>query len=409
MIKLASDYGISEDVLKQFFDADGKVITAKFEEFIALLNQKEIDEKKARPKEQTMDLLNQVKDALIESRQKEIDALSEKFDAIIDANNKVVAAVQEQVENERRQREREKTEQSIEDKYNQLAYLAMDSSGGNALAMMDLQKEIKEAEEAYQDSLIDQSIQQLQDANQKAEEQRNRQITLMEAQLDIWQNSDQLWNEVNAVIVNANEDMASGKSFENTDLGKLLNEHMGNLNSEEKGEFVAGILEALSGYKIYYEPEEPEEPDNPSPGPTTNPTVEPPKNVIPSTTGAPSSSGGGGRHLITPVPFRPVMVAYETGGLANYTGPAWLDGTPSRPEYVLNAAQTERLFSLIDVLEHYDTNAKKSSAGDNYFDIEINVEKIEDDYDVEQVANKIRNMIYEDATYRNVNAINHIR
>jgi hypothetical protein len=47
--------------------------------------------------------------------------------------------------------------------------------------------------------------------------------------------------------------------------------------------------------------------------------------------------------------------------------------------------------------------------GDNYFDINIQVDKLESDYDVEQVANKIRRMIYEDATYRNVNAINHIR
>jgi hypothetical protein len=37
------------------------------------------------------------------------------------------------------------------------------------------------------------------------------------------------------------------------------------------------------------------------------------------------------------------------------------------------------------------------------------VEKIEDDYDVDQMADKIRRMIYDDATYRNVNAINHIR
>ena len=36
---------------------------------------------------------------------------------------------------------------------------------------------------------------------------------------------------------------------------------------------------------------------------------------------------------------------YKTGGTAPFTGPAWLDGTPSRPEYVLNAAQTERFFS----------------------------------------------------------------
>jgi hypothetical protein len=33
--------------------------------------------------------------------------------------------------------------------------------------------------------------------------------------------------------------------------------------------------------------------------------------------------------------------AYETGGLADYTGPAWLDGTKSHPELVLNARDTE--------------------------------------------------------------------
>ena len=104
------------------------------------------------------------------------------------------------------------------------------------------------------------------------------------------------------------------------------------------------------------------------------------------------------------------LTTYKTGGLADFTGPAWLDGTPSKPEYILSAKQTEKFFSLIDVLENYDTNKNNSgSGGDNYFDININVEKIEDDYDVEQMANKIRRMIYEDASYRNVNSINHIR
>jgi hypothetical protein len=51
--------------------------------------------------------------------------------------------------------------------------------------------------------------------------------------------------------------------------------------------------------------------------------------------------------------------SYKTGGLADFTGPAWLDGTKSRPEYVLNADQTKRFFSLVDVLENYD---KKHSA-----------------------------------------------
>ena len=50
-----------------------------------------------------------------------------------------------------------------------------------------------------------------------------------------------------------------------------------------------------------------------------------------------------------------------------------------------------------------------TNSGDNYFDINISVDKLENDYDVEKIADKIRQMIYEDATYRNVNSINHIR
>jgi hypothetical protein len=56
-----------------------------------------------------------------------------------------------------------------------------------------------------------------------------------------------------------------------------------------------------------------------------------------------------------------------------------------------------------------DTNTNSKSSGNNYFEIEINVDNISDDYDVEQLADKIRSMIYEDSIYRNVNAINHIR
>jgi murein L,D-transpeptidase YcbB/YkuD len=31
------------------------------------------------------------------------------------------------------------------------------------------------------------------------------------------------------------------------------------------------------------------------------------------------------------------LYGFKTGGLADFTGPAWLDGTKSRPEYILNA------------------------------------------------------------------------
>ena len=43
--------------------------------------------------------------------------------------------------------------------------------------------------------------------------------------------------------------------------------------------------------------------------------------------------------------------AYKTGGLVDYTGLAQLDGTPSKPELVLNAQDTENFLALRDTLQ----------------------------------------------------------
>lgn len=42
---------------------------------------------------------------------------------------------------------------------------------------------------------------------------------------------------------------------------------------------------------------------------------------------------------------------FATGGIANYTGLAWLDGTPSKPERVLNAQQTESFERMVNVMD----------------------------------------------------------
>lgn len=44
------------------------------------------------------------------------------------------------------------------------------------------------------------------------------------------------------------------------------------------------------------------------------------------------------------------LYSYKTGGLANFTGAAWLDGTPNQPELVLNAQDTANFIELKDTL-----------------------------------------------------------
>ncbi len=105
---------------------------------------------------------------------------------------------------------------------------------------------------------------------------------------------------------------------------------------------------------------------------------------------------------------------YATGGLADFTGPAWLDGTPSSPELVLNAQDTKNFIILKDILSSFLNNHNSSDSstapkGDNYFDVDISVESINDDYDVDQLADRIKTLIVDDANYRNVTAIENFR
>ena len=106
------------------------------------------------------------------------------------------------------------------------------------------------------------------------------------------------------------------------------------------------------------------------------------------------------------------ITAYKTGGVADFTGPAWLDGTPSKPEIILNQKDSQNFIQLKNILATLMSGSKTTASennGDNYYDVDINVEKLESDYDVEQVAEKVKSMIRRDATYRNVNVINNTR
>lgn len=108
--------------------------------------------------------------------------------------------------------------------------------------------------------------------------------------------------------------------------------------------------------------------------------------------------------------YKQYMV-YKTGGLADFTGPAWLDGTKARPELVLNQRDTQNFIKLKDILSSImSRNFSNSSTatennGDVTYDIDINVETLGNDYDVEQVAKKVKTMITDSARYRNNNTI----
>ena len=103
---------------------------------------------------------------------------------------------------------------------------------------------------------------------------------------------------------------------------------------------------------------------------------------------------------------------YKTGGLATQTGLAWLDGTPSKPEIVLNAQDTKNFLALKDILNHAMSSAKNVSntyGGDSTYNININVDHINNDYDVDKIADRVKKNIVKDANYRNVTQVRNLR
>jgi hypothetical protein len=102
---------------------------------------------------------------------------------------------------------------------------------------------------------------------------------------------------------------------------------------------------------------------------------------------------------------------FKTGGLVNYTGPAWVDGTPTKPEAFLSAKDTELIASLRDVLGSvFRGTSIPSSAiqksGDTYYEIHINVDELGDGYSVEDLMEEMEERIIQVAGNNAVVKIN---
>lgn len=83
------------------------------------------------------------------------------------------------------------------------------------------------------------------------------------------------------------------------------------------------------------------------------------------------------------------MKVYKAGGLAYNTGPAWLDGTISKPEAVLNSLQTEHFIKFTNALDKLfaNGNINNSTSSVNIDNISFNVESMSSPEDGEAAFN----------------------
>ena len=87
----------------------------------------------------------------------------------------------------------------------------------------------------------------------------------------------------------------------------------------------------------------------------------------------------------------------KEGGFADFTGLAWMDGTPSKPEAVLNALQTEHFIKFTNALDNMfgSGNITNTSGSVSIGNISFNVESMSSPEDGEKAFNAFVNKFKE--------------
>ena len=491
--------GAIEAYISRLEELEGQIedIDTQIEDF-----QDKVTELQKEGMQDYLDFEQKVYDAIVNQQQQLIDDYQNLSDKINDSNSKILDSIQRSIDLQRQIRDNTQTEEDLNEKEARLAYLRQDTSNGNLIEIKQLEEELGDDRQNYEDSLIDQQLDRLTQQNDDAQTARERQIELMQAQLDYASKNGEFWNQTYELLSTGFS--ADGKLSQASQLWNLLKKDegwkgmskFGKLNWQQ--EISKAILSASNGYanwnmykaekvdkklttkngrKLKYDGKNWKDSkgniykgvdyDSTLGGFTyTGMTKAPSKNgsgssnsssgtnrankkiSIGSRVRANSNSliysdsygGGGARQYYANDPIYTVidenngyyltryhklgagytgwfrkqdLTAYKTGGIADFTGPAWLDGTKSNPELILNARDTENFIALKDILssimDRKGLQNNTQSVGDMYFNIDINVDELSNDYDVEDLSKKIKQELTDSAMYRNVNLVNFIR
>lgn len=485
--------GAIEAYISRLEELEGQIedIDTQIEDF-----QDKVTELQKEGMQDYLDFEQKVYDAIVNQQQQLIDDYQNLSDKINESNSKILDSIQRSIDLQRQIRDNTKTEEDINEKEARLAYLRQDTSNGNLLEIKQLEEELADDRQNYEDNLIDQQLERLTQQNDDAQTARERQIDLMQKQLDYASKNGDFWNQTYDLLTNAFTE--SGEINLASQVWGLLKKDegwkgmskFGQLNWQE--EISKAILAASHGYANWnmYKAKEVDKNLVTSTGlnlrydgsnwvdssgniysgvdydskiggftysgMTKAPT---PSGSSGSSSGsgtisigskvkadpnaviyADSYGGGGGSQYYSNDPIYTVLgenngyyltryhgvsggytgwfrkkdlTPYKTGGIADFTGPAWLDGTKSNPELILNARDTENFIALKDILssimDRKGLQNNTQSVGDMYFNIDINVDEISSDYDVEDLSRKIKQELTDSAMYRNVNLVNFIR
>ena len=444
---LVSKYEETEEAVRNYNDS--------------LLEQKEVQEELILEQyEAIQELEDYLRDLLIQQDQDYIEQVKERYEKIKQEDEDYLSSVRENVDKIRKERDKLNKQEDLQEQRNKLARLRMDTSGANNLAILELEEEIRQAEQDMADEEVDDYLDSLEEQFNASAERMDKEIEYME---ESQKRKEELQIEYNQEIKNimrkSTEEIIQIITEMDTEFkgmteaaqqtymdnitkmvtkakagAEALQQGLEDIDTETVKTSVVTAFDAIKisvdnmtnsiqtaidkikdwndtdpegkTFKAEAEIELPDTYFTSSGGRYAGSLASidlSNRSVIYDLDGTPYLMIGDGYYAKNPNidPFGNYYITrdtylykkkYASGGLVDYTGPAWVDGSTSRPEAFLSPSDTENIAKLRDVLATLFTTQNRSNLsseevknGTYNYEIHIEVERAQTEKDVENL------------------------
>lgn len=372
-----------------------------------------------------IDLTNDIADVFQELDEKQLEDRQEFYEKLEEQDQRYLESVRNNIEEERKARERANSFEDLQKKQNRLALLQRDSSGRYVNDIAELQEEINSDQQDLADQNVDNILDTLEKQMDKDAERHQDILDAMQKQIDsnvenriYIERAEQTIAQGEQAILDAIHMGEDWRNASNAEREKMDEEQATNIAGSRS--YLEKLNEGITSSGEYISKM------------VTDALTKQTESLIWTIGDIPQNDEAHVAHAMeTTLPsileqfFARTNTAqdmaddnatnkakkYATGGLVNYTGPAWVDGTPGKPEAFLNANQTAMIASFTANLAKMISGKFPSSnveAGSNC-EINIDIGSIGADYDIDQAINKVKQEIVNSAQFRNVTLLNRRR
>lgn len=372
-----------------------------------------------------IDLTNDIADVFQELDEKQLEDRQEFYEKLEEQDQRYLESVRNNIEEERKARERANSFEDLQKKQNRLALLQRDSSGRYANDIAELQEEINSDQQDLADQNVDNILDTLEKQMDKDAERHQDILDAMQKQIDsnvenriYIERAEQTIAQGEQAILDAIHMGEDWRNASNAEREKMDEEQATNIAGSKS--YLEKLNEGITSSSEYISKM------------VTDALTKQTEKLVWTIGDIPQNDEAHVAHAMeTTLPsileqfFARTNTAqdmaddnatnkakkYATGGLVNYTGPAWVDGTPGKPEAFLNANQTAMIASFTANLAKMISGKFPSSnveAGSNC-EINIDIGSIGADYDIDQAINKVKQEIVNSAQFRNVTLLNRRR